>query len=366
MKQGTGSTNSGSAQTRRRARLQGFTLVELLVVIAIIGVLIALLLPAVQSARESARRVHCINNLKQLSLAALSYESAEGKLPPSGLVAEKTMRFSRHDYPVYDQMSGPMIGWAVMLLPYAEQTALFDQFDLKQSIFEQENNPQQIFVETMLCPSDAARGRYYVDSENTNGKVFAKGNYAAYTSPYHTNLQLLYPGALVAKGQRLKHIEDATSSTIVFSEVRTIEIEDDERGAWALPWNGASLLAFDMHHDNAIAGRFGPYVPLNAQYIVEQVQLPNFLGPNSDMLLRCSDQSLAKSELERMPCDRWNRKFGLFGGYTSAAPRSLHPGGVNSGYLDGHVDFLPDDVDPFAMAYLIDVKGSQSVSVAQD
>lgn len=365
MTQGTSNSNSGDVSLRR-SWVTGFTLVELLVVIGIIGVLISLLLPAVQSARESARRIQCTNNLKQLSLAVQSYEAAEGKLPPSGLVEEKTMKFGRRRYPVFDQMSGPMIGWAVMLLPYAEQSALFDQFDLKKSIFDQDNNPQQNAIESMLCPSDAARGRFYFDEANTNGKVFAKGNYAAYTSPYHTNLQMLYPGALIASGQELKNIEDGTSSTILFSEVRTIEIDTDERGAWALPWNGASLLAFDMHHDKSYAGNFGPYIPLNAQYIVEQVQLPNFLGPNSDMLLRCSVASLAKSELERMPCDKWNRKFGLFGGYTSAAPRSLHPGGVNSTYLDGHVEFLPNDIDPFAMAYLIDVKGSESVNLVQD
>src|SRR2546427_5297251 len=88
----------------------GFTLVELLVVIAIIGVLVALLLPAVQAAREAARRMSCSNNLKQLSLALHNYESTFSSLPPAGIDT--------------NQMS-----WVVMLLPYMEQQPLFDKFN---------------------------------------------------------------------------------------------------------------------------------------------------------------------------------------------------------------------------------------------
>src|SRR6188474_2683919 len=92
---------------------RAFTLVELLVVIAIIGVLVALLLPAVQAAREAARRMSCSNNLKQLSLALHNYEDTHKTLPPAGIDS--------------NQMS-----WTVLLLPYMEQKPLYDQFNFNK------------------------------------------------------------------------------------------------------------------------------------------------------------------------------------------------------------------------------------------
>ena len=95
----------------RHSRQPGFTLVELLVVIAIIGVLVALLLPAVQAARESARRTQCLNNLKQVGLAVLNYESAQGELPPGALTT----------------FAG---NWETSILSYMEQTALVSSMEM--------------------------------------------------------------------------------------------------------------------------------------------------------------------------------------------------------------------------------------------
>src|SRR3954469_22462761 len=98
------------------SRRRGFTLIELLVVIAIIGVLVALLLPAVQAAREAARRIQCTNNLKQLGLAIHNYESANGVLPPPfvlGIISGRTLNGN---------------GWSAhaRVLPYLEQNATFN------------------------------------------------------------------------------------------------------------------------------------------------------------------------------------------------------------------------------------------------
>jgi prepilin-type N-terminal cleavage/methylation domain-containing protein/prepilin-type processing-associated H-X9-DG protein len=338
------------------SKRRGFTLVELLVVIAVIGILIGLLLPAVQQARESARRMQCQNNSKQLALATQGYEETHRILPPSGIVQPKTLRYREdmidHQYPVFDQRSGKMFSWAVLLLPFLEETALYSQFDMSRSILDQVNEPQERAIPTFLCPTDAALGRYYTPPGSK--KRFAKGNYAAYVSPFHSDLQLLYPGALISTGQKLSKILDGTSKTVVFAEVRTLDHPQDERGVWALPWNAASLLSLDMHHDESAAQ--GYFMNFWIQLaLVYQAQMPNTIGPNADVLVDCPPQALAQAQLERMPCIKWAWELGLWG-YISAAPRSLHHGGVNIAFLDGHVDFLSDDVDPFTMAYLVGIE----------
>ncbi|MDB5313567.1 MAG: prepilin-type cleavage/methylation protein [Gemmataceae bacterium] len=105
-----------------RFRRSGFTLIELLVVIAIIAILIGLLLPAVQKVREAAARSTCQNNLKQITLASHNYESANGILPPGGLVNPNG------GYGTYSTYPGPMTGTLAFLLPYMEQDPLYKQF----------------------------------------------------------------------------------------------------------------------------------------------------------------------------------------------------------------------------------------------
>ena len=148
----------------RRRPLHGFTLVELLVVIAIIGVLVALLLPAVQAAREAARRTQCINHLKQLGLAMLNFEHARHHLPV-GLLG-----------PPPGSSTGGFMGHTALafLLPYHEQGDVERLFDYEKHWLDPANHDattQQIFI--YRCPSDDSQGRRWVHS---SGQGFSRSN----------------------------------------------------------------------------------------------------------------------------------------------------------------------------------------------
>ena len=348
MTNGTARTDSRKMwkYTLRRP-LHGFTLVELLVVIAIIGMLISLLLPAVQSAREAARRLQCTSNLKQIALAMQLYESAHGVLPASGIVARGEELYPTNKvlaarfYP----RTGKMFSWAVLILPQMGQQTLHDQFNFDVGILQQTGEPFAAHISTMSCPSDAAIGRFFAHDDLTEGRRFAKGNYAAYVSPYHVEHQKRAPGAIIQYGQKLSNITDGISSTIMLAEVRTRQHENDQRGVWALPWNGSSLLAQDMHPADFYNAGTTEY----SDNFFGQTLTPNSQGPSSDMLDNCPDA--AGAQMEQMPCALYV-KYTTAGWY-GAASRSMHPNGVNVAYVDGHVDFITDDINELTLAYLI-------------
>jgi len=131
---------------RRSSRPRGFTLIELLVVIAIIAVLISLLLPAVQSAREAARRAQCVNNLKQMTLAAHNYESSNGTFPMGDLVGRNWQGLG-----IIRQNFGHFVG----LTAYYEQGSVFNALNSSVMIYEYPNSTVSgVGISMLWCPSD--------------------------------------------------------------------------------------------------------------------------------------------------------------------------------------------------------------------
>ncbi len=330
---------------------RAFTLVELLVVIAIIAMLISLLLPAVQQAREAGRRIQCANNMRQLALAVINYESANGEFPPPGYAAVNTRPTWQFGDFVPNQ--GRQLSWIVLTLPFFEEQNLYDQFDLKTSVFEQVNNPASIQPASLMCASDSAEGRY-LNSELSQNIPLGKSNYAAWASPHHLDLQSVFAGAMGSWGVKLKEVEDGISKTFMLSEVRTRGNPKDQRGVWALPWNGASLLSYDAHHDFSVESL--QYEP--AASATEFMQRPNHPGPNMDMLYECPDPN--GSQLEGMPCGMF--QMGGDRQWLSSAPRSNHPGGVNVALMDGSVRFVPDAIEPLSMARQISIDDRKPIA----
>src|SRR5262245_15335943 len=132
-----------------RQNTSGFTLVELLVVIAIIGILIALLLPAVQAARESARRSQCQNNLKQIGLAIQNYHDNKKFYPYSRIEVRET--------------------WAVLIWPYMEQGGLADQWDITKDYYAQLPEVRQTSLPGFLCPTRRKVPQVSIDDPNSGG-----------------------------------------------------------------------------------------------------------------------------------------------------------------------------------------------------
>jgi prepilin-type N-terminal cleavage/methylation domain-containing protein/prepilin-type processing-associated H-X9-DG protein len=327
----------------------GFTLIELLVVMAIIGILIALLLPAVQGARESARRLQCASNIRQLAIALESYSSTHNRMPAAGTYANPGETIYFDWYWRIDLRSGTNFSWVVSLLPFMEEQNLYDQFDLKQHVTANSADPQAVQPPILLCPSDSAGGRRYLMGDDESDRIvpFGKTNYAAYANPFHVD-SWFFSGAIWLYSRTRNQITDGTSTMLVFAEIRTRDHIKDARGAWALPWSGASLLSFDFHPELSQLGIGNKNESSPAEYrpwagSLGFTQYPNSVNP--DVLYECPDPAAA--QFDRMPCNTdWR-------GYISAAPRSFHPGGVNVSFLDGHVGFIPDNVDEYAMLYMI-------------
>jgi type II secretory pathway pseudopilin PulG len=181
--------------------------VELLVVIAIIGVLVALLLPAVQAAREAARRCSCMNNITQLGLSLHSYEFHLESLPPG---------VTNPDGPIHNEPTGIHVSWIVQVLPYLEQNALWRRFDQAAGAYAPENaQVRAAQIETLQCPSDP---NAYL---NQAGDV-ARSGYAGCHHDTEEPIDKDNHGLLFLNSNiRFADIYDGSSNTILLGEALT-------------------------------------------------------------------------------------------------------------------------------------------------
>jgi prepilin-type N-terminal cleavage/methylation domain-containing protein/prepilin-type processing-associated H-X9-DG protein len=187
------------------SRRPAFTLVELLVVIAIIGILVALLLPAVQVARESARRANCASNFRQLGLALHAFHDANQFVPPAAITTSTSVAGKK-----LKVANNTLHGWGPHYYPFIEQQALYDQYKWDQHWYSAANKAvREQHVETLVCPS---AGGKRTDSATTSGVswVSAASDYSSIANVENSNLNslgLLLPGT-VAKAQGILRVNE--------------------------------------------------------------------------------------------------------------------------------------------------------------
>jgi prepilin-type N-terminal cleavage/methylation domain-containing protein/prepilin-type processing-associated H-X9-DG protein len=300
---------------------RGFTLIELLVVIAIIAVLISLLLPAVQSAREAARRAQCVNNLKQITLGAMNYESSNGVLPSSaywGAWNGVTRCIPKYGFGPY-----------VPILPYMEQTQVYNSVNFTDSFYHASNvTLAGIGISALWCPSDglvadgeAASATFYFQALPPTGRQ-AVTSYASNAGMWlvqlgpcvYNNTLAQDPDFTLEQGTatgtvyafsncRIAGITDGTSNTMMFSERAYGLFETDPNAAT----NAASN---DYWWDSGYWG----HTNFDTSY------QPNAIRKYKSLF----------------DAGWW--------WLADEAAASFHPGGVNASFCDGSVRFIKDSI----------------------
>jgi prepilin-type N-terminal cleavage/methylation domain-containing protein len=317
-------------------RKTGFTLVELLVVIAIIAVLVGLLLPAVQSSREAARRAKCQNNLKQLTLALLLHESSLNRFPDAYTYIDGFLP----NYNSPQEFLKLRSTWVVGLLPFMEESSLYDRIDHTASMADAVNAPARSQSPgILLCPTDAY-GRHPFNGERSAktavlGSSWGRVNYAANSSlgmGYRgagdcaagpdQPLWKTYPGVMGANcSKRTAEITDGLSKTVLLAEIRAGIADFDTRGVWALGMGSSSLWG----HGGILGDCYGPNSPvISSDDVITCSGLASHFGSHEQL------QAMG------MPCS-W-----VDGMNWQQTARSMHVGGVFLSFVDGRVQWISD------------------------
>ncbi|GIW87003.1 MAG: prepilin-type N-terminal cleavage/methylation domain-containing protein [Isosphaeraceae bacterium] len=328
---------------RPRTRARGFTLIELLVVIAIIGVLIALLLPAVQSAREAARRAQCTNNLKQLGLALANYESANGSYPYS---------FAWQWCPADTLCAGSVgnhHGSLVSLLPYIEQAPLFNAYNSSGPMWIDANETVTATgVSTFWCPSDGSLNDAVYTYQP--GQIYNRLPHRMRYTNYKANFGHLpmgvtgfVQGGSGSSPERLRNLQKQSGPIISIgyggaievilphrkginrATVKVAEVKDGTSNTAAFSEHAHGLLA----KDDYVPGSFYDWGWWNSGNLGDSIYTA-FYPVNPFR----KTQNITR--------------FDQAGPYINAAS-SFHPGGLNVAMCDGSVRFIKDTIDTWAL-----------------
>lgn len=320
----------------KSVRAKGFTLVELLVVISIIGVLVALLLPAVQAAREAARRIQCTNNLKQLGLALLNFESSQDELPPSAVTNE----FGRE---VYGNSNRSCF---VFLLPYMEQQTLADMFVLgtgtnfsdRRNWEHQVNRPfYQNVLPSLQCPTTPTGDRL-LEGLSTSNRPYRNAGPTDYSLYYWVAvgplsaeglglIEMTYDGRDAALKRNEKNsfrsITDGTSNTLVFVE----------SAGKTKVYNSQGIIQTDVS---------GKDLRVEGGAWADNFNLMDLRGSSVD------GQTLGG--VCAINCTNLQEAY------------AFHPGGANAVFADGSVHFINDNIPIAVMSALVTRANSETLS----
>ena len=323
-------------------RSAGFTLVELLVVIAIIGILIALLLPAVQAAREAARRSQCTNNLKQLALAVHNYADTYKAFPPKKMGT----RVSTGNCNNWNNNYGS--GW-MRLLPFYEQQALYDQWSSPQGTWPAfgpcpwgpgQGDDYTIYdaqVATLLCPSDGNAPNKDATAYGRNNYMFSCGDSVDASNTTYGNNEGTNPRGVfnnISGRISFAHITDGTSNTIMLSEHLVAQNQSVVRQGNAI--NVANILtspgvcyaAIDPNDSKVFASPADTRAWAGMRWAhgaMSHIGFNTVLPPNGPSCAELTNDNTT-------------------GGMVHP-PTSNHPGGVNAAMADASVRFISETID---------------------